>query len=423
MGLTVWGGVLAACAGFCAYTYAGYPWLLARLGKRRRPHPAPPVALEEWPFISIVLPVFNEAASIAGTLEAILALDYPPDRREVLVISDHSDDGTDEIVRGFEPRGGIRLLRLPGRAGKTAAENAAARHVRGSVVVGIDASVRPHPASLKLLVAALSDPAVGIASGCDISTAAGTTAPVAVETPEVSGEQSYVGYEMRIRELETRLGGIVGASGCLYASRDVLYRREVPVALSRDFAAALHAREQGYAAVSVSDALCYVPRSSSFAAEYRRKVRTIERGLATLLHHRRLLDPLRYGTFSWMLASHKLCRWLTPWALLGALVAVAALSTRWAPGRWLAAVAGAGIALSGVACASSSARRAPGLAQLAYAASGNVATLHAWVRLVLGRRRATWDPTRRQAAAHQPPRRPSMTGRVRSMIFKSSRTD
>ena len=428
--MTIWAGVLAASAAFCAYTYAGYPWLLGRFSRRRRTAPPASQPFDQWPFVTIVLPVYNEADSIERTLDAVLAMEYPPDRREVLVVSDHSTDGTDEIVRGFAERG-VRLVRLAERGGKTAAENDAARHARGSVIVGIDASVRPHSAALTRLVAALSDPAVGVASGCDVSVPpSAPSSPLAATgagTPDqirgTSGEGSYVGYEMRIRDLETRLGGIVGASGCLYASRETLYRRQVPRSLSRDFAAALHAREQGYAAVSVSDALCYVPRSPSFGAEYRRKVRTIERGLATLLHHRGLLNPVRYGRFSWMLASHKLCRWLTPWALLGGLVALAGLSSRWSPGRWFVALAGTGLALSGLACASERVRRVPGLAQLAYAAAGNVATLHAWARLALGRRRALWDPTRRHAATHQPPRRPSMTGKVKNMIFKSSSTD
>src|SRR5207248_1094853 len=94
-----------------------------------------------------------------------------------------------------------------------------------------------------------------------------------------TGEGSYVGYEMWIRDLETRLGGIVGASGCLYAMRTELHRRKIRDDLSRDFASAMTAREAGYRAVSVPDAICYVPRTPSLHQEYRRKVRTIDRGI------------------------------------------------------------------------------------------------------------------------------------------------
>src|SRR5207245_2850849 len=128
------------------------------------------------------------------------------------------------------------------------------------------------------------------------------------------GEQTYVGYEMWVRGLETRVFGIVGASGCLYAIRKDLHMRSLPEALSRDFAAALAARECGLRAVSVPQALCFVPRSASLRQEYWRKLRTVTRGLTTLWYKRSLLNPARYGLFAWLLFSHKVCRCLTPLA-------------------------------------------------------------------------------------------------------------
>src|SRR5207245_7635393 len=133
---------------------------------------------------------------------------------------------------------------------------------------------------------------------------------------------AYVGYELWVRDLETSLSGIVGASGCLYAIRRQLQMHTMPDGLSRDFGSALVAREHGYRAVSVPAAVCYVPRSNSLRREYRRKVRTMARGLRTLWHKRSLLSPRRHGVFAWMLWSHKVCRWLTPWM---GLIAAAAL--------------------------------------------------------------------------------------------------
>src|SRR5712691_11046780 len=91
--------ILVAALGLCVYTYLGYPALLRLLGLFR---PTPPCRTRslaaEWPAISITLPVYNEADVIVGTLERILALDYPAERRQILVVSDASSDGTDEIV-------------------------------------------------------------------------------------------------------------------------------------------------------------------------------------------------------------------------------------------------------------------------------------------------------------------------------------
>src|SRR5213083_2493605 len=382
--------LLALSAGLCLYTYFGYPVLLKLLSLARRPRPVgdPP---SQWPRISIVLPVYNEAGVIAGTLERLLALDYPNALRQILVVSDASTDGTDEIVSRFAGRG-VDLLRLPERQGKTAAENAARQQLTGEIIINTDASVRIHPVAVKHLVAALGDPSVGVASARDVSVAH-------VDTPVNAGEHAYVGYEMWVRDLETKVDGIVGASGCLYAIRADLHTHFVPEALSRDFAAALTAREHGRRAVSVPEAVCFVPRGASLRQEYRRKVRTMARGLRTLWALRALLNPLRYGLFAWMLWSHKLCRWLVPWA---ALVALGAVGTLAPDTPWTRVVLGATVgvvALAGVGWWWPTKQRGgiPGMFALpAYAVSGNIAALHAWLLAVSGVGTAVWEPTRRE---------------------------
>jgi cellulose synthase/poly-beta-1,6-N-acetylglucosamine synthase-like glycosyltransferase len=381
---------LAATLAFALYPYIGYPALLELLSLTRRRASATGAARagRELPFVSITIPAYNEAAVIAETLEHVLALDYPAERRQILVVSDASSDGTDDIVAGYASRG-VELLRLPRRAGKTAAENAARPLLSGEIIINTDASVRIDRGAIRALVAALADPTVGVASGRDVS--------VARLDAATRGEGTYVGYEMWVRDLETRLGGIVGASGCLYAIRAELHREHVPENLSRDFAAALLARRHGLRAVSVPGAVCYVPRGTSLVQEYRRKVRTMARGLRTLWHFRALLNPARYGAFAWMLASHKLARWLAPWALLGALAAVAWLG--WLGATWarLGLAAAGAVAVLALGGWSWPARRpAPRiLALTAYVVSGTVAALHAWLFAARGRRSAMWEPTRR----------------------------
>jgi cellulose synthase/poly-beta-1,6-N-acetylglucosamine synthase-like glycosyltransferase len=379
--------VLALAVGFCLYTYIGYPAVLKLLSLRAR-RATPRGSGSSVPRISIVLPVYNEAAVIGATLERVLTVEYPRDRRQILVVSDASTDGTDDIVAQFANRG-VELLRLPKRQGKTAAENAARPLLTGEIIINTDASVRIDRGAIKALVAAFDDRSVGVASARDVSV-------TNVADRANGGEGAYVGYEMWIRDLETAVNGIVGASGCLYAIRAELHRRPIPDELSRDFAAALTAREQGFRAVSVPEAICYVPRGRSLHQEYRRKVRTITRGLATLAYKRVLLNPLRYGAFSWMLFSHKVCRWLLPWALVVALAAVGtlALTTVWA--RVVLAAGGIVGALAGVGWLRSAHASLPRVLALpAYVVVGNVAVLHAWLRLVTGRAAPVWEPTRR----------------------------
>ncbi len=384
-----------AALGLGVYSYVGYPVLLKLLGLGRARRRVAPPPFGEWPPISITIPVHNEAAVIAGTLERILELEYPVERRQILVVSDASNDGTDEIVSRFAPRG-VELLRLPERRGKTAAENAARGRLRGDIIINTDASVRIHPRALKPLVASFADATVGVASGRDVSVAR-------VDAAANAGESAYIGYEMWVRDLETRVSGIVGASGCLYAIRAALHRDAVPEDLSRDFGAALLARRRGYRAVSVPEALCFVPRSASLRQEYRRKVRTMARGLRTLWGLRALLNPLRYGVFAWMLWSHKVCRWLVPGAVLVALGALGslALGTPWA--RVVLGAASGGVALAGVGWwwpARREGRPVPRCFALpAYAVSANIAALHAWLLALSGVGTAVWEPTRRGTTA------------------------
>jgi cellulose synthase/poly-beta-1,6-N-acetylglucosamine synthase-like glycosyltransferase len=372
------------------YAYAGYPIALWLASRARAGSTTPPSAPEaEWPTVSITVPAYNEEQQIRSTLERLLQLDYPADRVQILVVSDASTDSTDAIVAEYAPRG-VELLRIPARSGKTAAENAAQPLLRGEIILNTDAAIRLERGALKHLVRPFADPSVGVASGRDVS--------VGQETAGNGGEAGYVGYEMWVRELETRVGGIVGASGCCYAIRAHLHRTFLPEGLSRDFAAALVARREGYRAVSVAEAICYVPRTSALRAEYRRKVRTITRGLDTLAYMREMLDPFRYGWFALRLWSHKVLRWLVPWVLLASLGAIIA------PLNTLGLVAAAGAALTGLAalggfCWPESGRVPAPLAIPAFLLLGNAAALHASIRAMHGDRNAVWEPTRRPAAA------------------------
>jgi glycosyltransferase involved in cell wall biosynthesis len=402
---------LAGSAAFAAYTLVGYPVILllttglrarirhqaargdgsGRAALRAAPPPDAPSSAgsqSHLPTVSITLPAYNEEVQIREAIESLLALEYPARLRQILIVSDGSTDGTDRIVRSFGGQG-VELLRVEGRRGKSAVENAARAQLRGEIIVNTDASIRHHPAALKALVAAFLDPGVGVASARDLS--------IAHRGADVNaGESGYVGYEMWVRDLETTLGGIVGASGCMYAIRSELHRTPVPGELSRDFSSALIARERGFRAVSVRDAICYVPRAGSLRREYSRKVRTVARGLRTLFARRHLMNPLVHGAFAWKLLSHKLCRWLLPWALVVASVALLALvpGSGWA--RWLAGAGG----VFGIAAIAGwlwpEGRDAPRFVTLpAFLLVGNTATLHAWLRVLRGRRDAIWEPTRR----------------------------
>lgn len=199
--LLIIGGIVAA------YGYLGYPLALVVMRRFRRRPAVRTERLSSWPRISITLPAYNAEKTLRPVLDGLVRLEYPPELRQILVVSDGSTDGTDTLVTEYAPYG-VELFRHTPRVGKTAVENHAMPRLTGDIIINTDASVALAPDSVWRLVAALADPEVGVSSGRDISVAAvGATAH--------GGEAAYVGYEMWLRDLETDVEGIVGSSGCL----------------------------------------------------------------------------------------------------------------------------------------------------------------------------------------------------------------
>ena len=381
---------IGAPSALLGYAYVGYPLTLSAFTRGRGK--SDDVDANDWPIVTITVPVYNEERNLAAVLDALLAQDYPADRRHILVISDASTDRTDEIALQYVSRG-VELLRLPTRRGKTAAENAADVAARGEIIVNTDATVRLRPTSLRTLVRSFVDPSVGVASGRDVSI--GDAA-----TDANRGERGYVGYEMWVRRLETRFGSIVGASGCFYATRRHLYDGAFPEGLSRDFASALIARRRGYRSVSVEDAVCLVPRTTSLRSEFRRKVRTMARGLQTLWYMRSLMNPARYGRFAFCLISHKLCRWLVPLLLPLAIVGVGLLGVSQPLARAALFALAAGGVVAWLAVRWPERFRLPTLLAIpAFGIASFAAGFVAWIRALSGQVSAVWEPTRRSATA------------------------
>jgi cellulose synthase/poly-beta-1,6-N-acetylglucosamine synthase-like glycosyltransferase len=368
------------------YTYFAYPLLLWTLSYFRKSEF--PDRISALPNVSVVIPAYNEEKQIGGAIEAVLAQDYPAERLQVLILSDASTDATDRIVGEYSARG-VELLRMPQRSGKTKAENAACTSLRGDIIVNTDASVRLHRSAIKELISKMADPSVGVASSRDVSLSASDESVNIIEA-------GYVNYEMRIRDLETRTGGIVGASGSCYAIRADLHKIPVRDDLSRDFSAALTARIHGFRSVSARDAVCFIPRTASLKREYRRKVRTISRGMDTLSSRRELLDPTRYGLFAWKLFSHKVCRWLLPVFTVAGIVGLLLLAPSY---FWLRIVLLVGalvliLAVVGALWPSGKTMPRP-ISLVAFGVAANLAVLNAIWRVVGGHHDHVWEPTRR----------------------------
>lgn len=372
------------------YAYVGYPAIVWTF-TRARGKSISPTNTATWPTVTITVPVYNAVSSIWATLEGLIKLDYPRDKIQLLVLSDASTDGTDAIVREFAPRG-VELLRAPERRGKTAAENAVISIARGEIIVNVDATVVVPPYSLKRLVRVFDDPTIGVASGRDMSLGGETF-------DNTRAESSYVGYEMWLREIETLAGSIVGASGCFYGIRRCIHDQPIPPELSWDFASPLVAKVKGYRSVSVSDAVCLVPRTPHIQSELKRKVRTMARGIRTLSYHRALMNPFRYGVFALMLTSHKLIRWL-PYLLAPISIgALAYLATQSTIAMVALALVGVTLIVGTLGIRYKRLSRSSLVAASAFVVAAFAAGFLAWCDVVRGVRMSTWEPTQRPDAA------------------------
>ncbi len=138
----------------------GYQFVLWALGyvysrRAERERREMDAATDELPSISILLPAHNEEMVIERTLEALLALRYPGDRLEVLVINDASTDRTGELVEKAAARAPqVRLLSIPpetGGRGKAAALNRGIQGARYGLLAVYDADNIPEPDSLMYL--------------------------------------------------------------------------------------------------------------------------------------------------------------------------------------------------------------------------------------------------------------------------------
>jgi cellulose synthase/poly-beta-1,6-N-acetylglucosamine synthase-like glycosyltransferase len=368
------------------YSYLLYPLLL--LLKRRRPTIADNSTTQDhWPSISVIIPAYNAIELIQKKLDSTLALEYESSLMEVIVVSDGSDDGTDDIVRQYEKRG-VRLLKLDGRSGKESAQKFAISKSNGDILVFTDVGTETPPGSLKKLLRVFVD--------FDVAAASSEDQFLSLDGRPM-GEGAYVRYEMWLRRLESARSTLVGLSGSYFAARRTIcsnWDTHVP----SDFCVAIECARNGQRAVTVPDAYGVYRDVANPANEYQRKVRTIVRGMRGLIQKRDTLNILKYGFFSVQLFSHKIMRWAMPWGVLLVFISTCALAANNTWFQWLLFFELSALVLSLLPTLVPPLRKITLLRLLNYIGTVNFAIAHAAILVMLGRQMVTWEPTKRQAS-------------------------
>ena len=262
---TLWIWTFWGATALVAYTYFGYAaWLWLRCRWRHKEVRRAPYS----PFVSVVIVVRNEEQVLERKVENLLALDYPAERLQLVVVSDGSTDRTEAILHEYanNPRMNVVLNQFP--RGKASGLNDALELVEGDVVVFTDARQKVEPCALHLLLENLADEQVGCVSG---ELMLGD--PETGETGEGLGV--YWRVEKRIRELESASGSVVGATGALYAIRRELLLPLPSETILDDVYLPMQAARRGFRVVFDDRARAWDSADLGAEREFARKVRTL----------------------------------------------------------------------------------------------------------------------------------------------------
>jgi biofilm PGA synthesis N-glycosyltransferase PgaC len=300
--------VFWASAMVIAYAYVGFPlWLWLRSWWS----PRPVMRGTHTPTVSAVMVVRNEEAAVAAKLRNLLALDYPPEKLEVVVISDGSSDGTAALLTAFagnEAR--IRTLLKTDSRGKAAGLNDAIGMARGEVLLLTDVRQQIEPRALRLLIENFADPEVGAASG---ELMLGD--PASGETGKGMG--LYWRIEKKIRELESASGSVAGATGSIYCARRALLDPLPEGTILDDVLLPMQVVRRGSRVIFDPRARAWDSPDLGQSREFSRKVRTLGGNYQLLQLAPWLLGGSNAIRFEFI--SHKLSRLVVPLALLALL--------------------------------------------------------------------------------------------------------
>jgi poly-beta-1,6-N-acetyl-D-glucosamine synthase len=346
MTLIFWVSVAVA-----VYVYAGYPAMLHVWAKFRgaRGGLVGPIAGDG---VSIVIAAHNEGARLPARIDNLLALDYPADRRQIIVVSDGSTDGTMDALAGY--RGLVDVFEVP-HGGKAAALNAARPYARFDIVVFADARQVFAPDALRELVAPFRDPRVGGVTGellldCESAlfsnrrdspdrrrreacqpdgVAVGRRRKADRRRSVVStigdGIGLYWRYEKELRRLESAVGSTLGATGAIYAIRRELWQPLPADTILDDVLTPMRVVMAGCRVVFNEKARAFDRAAVDAEAESQRKVRTLAGNYQILWLEPGLLLPWRNPVWLQYL-SHKVGRLVVPYALLAMFCANIAIA-------------------------------------------------------------------------------------------------
>lgn len=297
MELLFWTSAACLFHAYAGYAIIAWVWVRARRLHREARVPLPGDVAP--PAVAFVIPAFNEVDVIEAKVHEALAIDYPPGRLRVIVVTDGSEDGTAGIASRIP---GVLHLHQPGRRGKAAAMNRALAHADpADIVCFSDANTKVSAHAVLRMVEWFRDPAVGAVSG--------EKRVRREDGSPVSGESAYWRYESFMKSLDARMHSAIGAAGELFCVRKALLGRIPEDTLLDDLHISLEVCRMGYRIAYEPGAVAEEPPSRSFGDEVQRKVRIAAGAFQSLVRFRRILLPWPRPMLTYQFVSRRLLRW------------------------------------------------------------------------------------------------------------------
>lgn len=293
------------------YTYVGYGILLLFIIKIRRFFKiGQKVEIDPIyePEVTLFIAAYNEKNYVAAKMKNTLELEYPKEKINIIWVTDGSDDGTPDLLRGYP---NTTVHHLDARNGKIGAMNRGMEFVKTPIVIFSDANTNLGKESIRRIVNLFGNPKVGCVSGekriidkeSDVASGA--------------GEGMYWKYESQLKKWDAELYSVVGAAGELFAIRSKLYRHVEKDTLLDDFMVSLRVAQDGYTIQYDPEAYAIETASVNVKEELKRKIRISAGGIQSIVRLRSLLNIFKYGTLSFQYISHRVLRWsLTPLCLV-----------------------------------------------------------------------------------------------------------
>jgi biofilm PGA synthesis N-glycosyltransferase PgaC len=302
------------CLLFIFYTYIGYPLLIKFLSIRSSiPVNKSLLDRDELPLISVVVTIRNESVNIEKKLTNIITQTYPQEKMEVIVVSDGSDDGSNEIIQKWVEKSAneqpvVRLVHYNKAQGKPYAVNMGVRESSGEIIILADARQSFMEDAICQLVANFNDSSIGCVSGELIFREN--------HSSEIDYEMgAYWRYEKWVRKTESRIGSVVGVTGSIYAIRKSLFVDMPCEVLLDDVYEPMSIALKGYRVIFDESALAIDVVSNDVSQEWKRKVRTLAGNWQLISLGGGFFSPLKNDIW-WKFWSHKIFRLLVPFALL-----------------------------------------------------------------------------------------------------------